>query len=120
MNVKMITLIMLAAAPLPAEEMLIDLPTALRLADRQNSALALQVERLNRADLEVDAASVLVLQNAGPKGVPGFPEWGMIPLPKKLLQQGLTDIVRISDVTGTGHATSFIDNCVFAVMPIVD
>ena len=56
MNVKMITLIMLAAAPLPAEEMLIDLPTALRLADRQNSALALQVERLNRADLEVDAA----------------------------------------------------------------
>ena len=56
MNVKMITLIMLAAAPLPAEEMLIDLPTALRLADRQNSALALQVERLNRADLDVDAA----------------------------------------------------------------
>ena len=46
MNVKMITLIMIAAAPLSAEDMLIDLPTALRLADRQNSALALQVEQL--------------------------------------------------------------------------
>ncbi len=56
MNVKMITLIMIAAAPLSAEEMVIDLPTVLLLADRQNSALALQVEQLNRADLEVDAA----------------------------------------------------------------
>ena len=53
---KMLTLIMIAAVPLSAEDMLIDLPTALRLADRQNSALALQVEQLNRADLEVDAA----------------------------------------------------------------
>jgi len=50
---------------------------------------------------------VLVLRNAGPKGVPGFPEWGMIPVPLKLLEQGITDVVRISDsrMSGTGYGT---------------
>jgi dihydroxy-acid dehydratase len=63
--------------------------------------------RVNSPDLPVDADSVLVLQNAGPKGVPGFPEWGMIPVPQKLLEQGISDIVRISDsrMSGTSFGT---------------
>jgi len=63
--------------------------------------------RVNDPALPVDRNSVLVLRNAGPRGVPGFPEWGMIPVPLKLLQQGITDIVRISDsrMSGTGYGT---------------
>jgi dihydroxy-acid dehydratase len=63
--------------------------------------------RVNDPALDVDRQSVLVLRNAGPKGVPGFPEWGMIPVPLKLLQQGVTDVVRISDsrMSGTGYGT---------------
>ena len=63
--------------------------------------------RVNDPALPVDADSVLVLRNAGPKGVPGFPEWGMIPVPQKLLEQGITDIVRISDsrMSGTSYGT---------------
>jgi dihydroxy-acid dehydratase len=63
--------------------------------------------RVNDPALPVDRDSVLVLRNAGPKGVPGFPEWGMIPVPIKLLEQGVTDLVRISDsrMSGTGYGT---------------
>ena len=63
--------------------------------------------RINDPALPVDANSVLVLQNAGPKGVPGFPEWGSIPIPTKLLQAGVTDVVRISDsrMSGTAFGT---------------
>ncbi|HEV3302657.1 MAG TPA: IlvD/Edd family dehydratase [Planctomycetaceae bacterium] len=63
--------------------------------------------RVNDPALKVDRDSVLVLRNAGPKGVPGFPEWGMIPVPLKLLQDGVTDVVRISDsrMSGTGYGT---------------
>ncbi len=63
--------------------------------------------RVNDPGLPVDADSVLVLQNAGPKGVPGFPEWGSIPIPTKLLQAGVTDVVRISDsrMSGTAFGT---------------
>lgn len=63
--------------------------------------------RINLPDLPVDARTVLVLQNAGPKGVPGFPEWGMIPVPQRLLEQGITDVVRISDsrMSGTSFGT---------------
>ncbi len=63
--------------------------------------------RVNDPELLVDADSVLVLQNAGPKGVPGFPEWGMIPVPTKLLQAGIADVVRISDsrMSGTAFGT---------------
>jgi dihydroxy-acid dehydratase len=65
------------------------------------------LSRIDAPDLEVDASSVLVLKNAGPKGVPGFPEWGMIPIPTKLLQAGVTDMVRISDsrMSGTSFGT---------------
>jgi dihydroxy-acid dehydratase len=66
--------------------------------------------RINDPALPVDRDSVLVLRNAGPKGVPGFPEWGMIPVPTKLLQQGVTDMVRISDsrMSGTSYGTVVI------------
>lgn len=65
------------------------------------------LSRINDPALPVDADSVLVLQNAGPKGVPGFPEWGSIPIPTKLLQTGVTDVVRISDsrMSGTAFGT---------------
>jgi L-arabonate dehydrase len=63
--------------------------------------------RVNDPTLNVTRESVLILRNAGPKGVPGYPEWGMIPVPLKLLEQGITDIVRISDsrMSGTGYGT---------------
>ena len=65
-------------------------------------------------DLVVDENSVLVLQNAGPLGGPGMPEWGMLPIPKKLLQKGMRDMVRISDarMSGTSYGT-----CVLHVAP---
>jgi len=66
--------------------------------------------RLNDPELDVTAESVLVLQNAGPRGGPGMPEWGMIPLPIKLIQLGVSDMVRISDarMSGTSHGTTVL------------
>jgi dihydroxy-acid dehydratase len=55
--------------------------------------------------LPIDRNTVLVMKNGGPKGAPGFPEWGWLPMPKMLLKQGVTDIVRISDARMSG--TSF-------------
>jgi dihydroxy-acid dehydratase len=65
------------------------------------------LERIDAPDLPVTADSVLVLRNAGAVGVPGLPEWGAIPVPKKLLMQGVQDIVRISDsrMSGTSFGT---------------
>jgi L-arabonate dehydrase len=60
---------------------------------------------VDRLDLPVDRNTVLVMKNAGPKGAPGFPEWGHIPMPKVLLNQGVKDMVRISDARMSG--TSF-------------
>ncbi|MBV8730630.1 MAG: dihydroxy-acid dehydratase, partial [Acidobacteriia bacterium] len=60
---------------------------------------------IDREDLPVTKDSVLVLKNAGPKGAPGFPEWGHIPLPRALLKQGIEDVVRVSDARMSG--TSF-------------
>ncbi len=70
--------------------------------------------RIDRDDLEVDANSVLVLKMSGPLGGPGFPEWGMLPMPKKLVKQGVKDMVRISDgrMSGTSYGT-----CVLHVAP---
>ena len=53
----------------------------------------------------MDRDTVLVMRNCGPKGAPGFPEWGHIPMPRKLLNEGVTDMVRISDARMSG--TSF-------------
>jgi len=58
-------------------------------------------------DLDVSPESVLVMRNTGPRGVPGMPEWGEIPIPVKLLKQGVRDVVRISDsrMSGTSYGT---------------
>lgn len=61
-------------------------------------------ERVNDPDLNVDENNVLVLQNAGPVGAPGMPEAGMIPIPEKLLKQGVRDMVRLSDCRMSGTA----------------
>jgi len=70
--------------------------------------------RIDDPGLPVTADSVLVLQNAGPLGAPGMPEWGMLPIPKKLLQQGVRDMVRISDARMSGTAYGA---CVLHVAP---
>jgi dihydroxy-acid dehydratase len=63
--------------------------------------------RLDDPDLDVDASSVLVLRGCGPKGYPGMPEVGNLPLPAKLLAAGVRDMVRISDarMSGTAYGT---------------
>jgi dihydroxyacid dehydratase/phosphogluconate dehydratase len=70
--------------------------------------------RIDDEALGVNADSVMVLQNAGPIGAPGMPEWGMMPIPRKLLKQGVRDMVRISDsrMSGTSYGT-----CVLHVSP---
>jgi dihydroxy-acid dehydratase len=70
--------------------------------------------RIDDENLVVDQDSVIVLQNAGPLGGPGMPEWGMLPIPKKLLKKGVRDMVRISDarMSGTSYGA-----CVLHVAP---
>ena len=70
-------------------------------------------ERIDHPDLEVDENSVLVLKNCGPKGYPGMAEVGNMSLPAKLLQRGVTDIVRISDarMSGTAYGTVVLHVC---------
>ena len=69
---------------------------------------------IDRDDLEVTPDHVLVLRNAGPLGGPGMPEWGMLPIPKKLVKQGVRDMVRISDgrMSGTAYGA-----CILHVSP---
>ena len=69
---------------------------------------------IDRDDLDVTADTVLVLRNAGPLGGPGMPEWGMLPIPKKLLKQGVRDMIRISDarMSGTSYGA-----CILHVSP---
>jgi dihydroxy-acid dehydratase len=70
--------------------------------------------KLDDESLNITGDSVLVLQNAGPVGGPGMPEWGMLPIPKKLLQAGVRDMLRISDarMSGTSYGA-----CVLHVAP---
>jgi dihydroxy-acid dehydratase len=69
---------------------------------------------IERDDLDVTPDHVLVLKNAGPKGGPGMPEWGMLPIPKKLLSANVRDMVRISDgrMSGTSYGA-----CILHVAP---
>lgn len=60
--------------------------------------------RIDDPDLDVTADDILVMKNAGPVGGPGMPEAGFLPLPKKLLQQGVRDMIRISDARMSGTA----------------
>jgi dihydroxyacid dehydratase/phosphogluconate dehydratase len=75
-------------------------------------------DEMNRAvndlDLAVTADHVMVLRNAGPIGGPGMPEWGMLPIPKKLLKEGVRDMLRISDarMSGTSYGA-----CILHVAP---
>jgi len=71
-------------------------------------------ERIDSDALNVTAESVIVLQHAGPVGAPGMPEWGQLPIPQKLLKQGVRDMVRISDarMSGTSYGA-----CVLHVAP---
>jgi dihydroxy-acid dehydratase len=70
--------------------------------------------RIDDPELPVTKDSVIVLKNAGPQGAPGMPEWGQLPIPKKLLAQGVRDMVRISDarMSGTSYGA-----CVLHVAP---
>jgi dihydroxy-acid dehydratase len=81
------------------------------IAFENYDAMARAVER---DDLAVTPDHVLVLKNAGPKGGPGMPEWGMLPIPKKLLKAGVRDMVRISDarMSGTSYGA-----CILHVAP---
>ena len=60
--------------------------------------------RIDDPDLDVNPEDVLVMRNAGPQGGPGMPEWGFLPLPRKLLQRGIRDMVRLSDARMSGTA----------------
>jgi dihydroxy-acid dehydratase len=70
--------------------------------------------RIDDEALALTANHIIVLQNAGPLGAPGIPEWGMLPIPKYLLKQGVRDMVRISDarMSGTSYGA-----CVLHVAP---
>jgi dihydroxy-acid dehydratase len=72
------------------------------------------MREIDRDDLEVTPDHVLVLKNAGPKGGPGMPEWGMLPIPKRLLSSNVRDMVRISDarMSGTSYGA-----CILHVAP---
>jgi len=81
------------------------------IAFEDYNEMAREVER---DDLDVTADHILVLKNSGPKGGPGMPEWGMLPIPKKLVKQGVRDMVRISDarMSGTSYGA-----CILHVAP---
>ncbi len=70
-------------------------------------------EKIEDPDLDVDPDCILVLKGAGPRGYPGMPEVGNFPLPKKILEQGVTDMVRISDsrMSGTAYGAVVLHVC---------
>jgi dihydroxy-acid dehydratase len=72
------------------------------------------MREIERDDLDVTPDHILVLKNAGPKGGPGMPEWGMLPIPRRLLGQGVRDMIRISDgrMSGTSYGA-----CILHVAP---
>jgi dihydroxy-acid dehydratase len=69
--------------------------------------------RIDDPALDADANNVLVLRNAGPKGAPGMPEWGNLPIPQKLLKAGVRDMLRISDarMSGTNYGACVLHVC---------
>jgi dihydroxy-acid dehydratase len=90
-----------------------------RLLKHRGKAIAFEdynhmAREIDRDDLEVTADHILVLKNGGPKGGPGMPEWGMLPIPKKLLKAGVKDMLRISDarMSGTSYGA-----CILHVAP---
>ncbi|WP_439576129.1 L-arabinonate dehydratase [Phreatobacter sp.] len=90
-----------------------------RLLRHTGPALAFEtyddmMKAVNDESLDVTADHVMVLKNSGPVGGPGMPEWGMLPIPKKLLKQGVRDMLRVSDarMSGTSYGA-----CVLHVAP---
>jgi len=95
----------------PAMESHLKLHTGPAIVFRDYNDMA---ARIDDPELPVTADSVIVLQNAGPIGAPGMPEWGQLPIPEKLLKAGVRDMVRISDarMSGTSYGA-----CVLHVSP---
>ena len=96
-------------------------PAAMEPPLRKHSGPAVVVKdyndmaaRIDDPDLPVTKDSVIVLQSAGPQGAPGMPEWGQLPIPQKLLKEGVRDMLRISDarMSGTSYGA-----CVLHVTP---
>ncbi|HWV55599.1 L-arabinonate dehydratase [Pseudorhodoplanes sp.] len=90
-----------------------------RLTQHRGKVIAFEdynhmAREIERDDLDVTPDHILVLKNAGPKGGPGMPEWGMLPIPKKLVKQGVRDMLRISDarMSGTSYGA-----CILHVAP---
>ena len=90
-----------------------------RLLRHRGKAIAFEnydhmAREVDRDDLDVTPDHVLVLKNGGPKGGPGMPEWGQLPIPKKLLKAGTRDMLRISDarMSGTSYGA-----CILHVAP---
>jgi dihydroxy-acid dehydratase len=90
-----------------------------RLLHHRGKAIAFEnydhmAREVDRDDLEVTPDHVLVLKNGGPKGGPGMPEWGQLPIPKKLLKAGVRDMLRVSDarMSGTSYGA-----CILHVAP---
>ncbi len=90
-----------------------------RLTQHRGKVIAFEdynhmAREIERDDLDVTADHILVLKNAGPKGGPGMPEWGMLPIPKKLVKAGVRDMLRISDarMSGTSYGA-----CILHVAP---
>ena len=90
------------------------LPEALRPGAGVRRLSQSMKKAVDDEDLDVTADHVLVLRNAGPQGGPGMPEWGMLPMPKKLLKQGHRDMLRMSDarMSGTSYGA-----CILHVSP---
>jgi dihydroxy-acid dehydratase len=90
-----------------------------RLLKHRGAALAFEdynhmAREIDRDDLAVTPDHVIVLKNAGPKGGPGMPEWGMLPIPRKLVKAGVRDMLRLSDgrMSGTSYGA-----CILHVAP---
>jgi dihydroxy-acid dehydratase len=90
-----------------------------RLLRHRGKAIAFEdynhmAREVERDDLDVTPDHILVLKNGGPKGAPGMPEWGMLPIPKKLVKAGVRDMLRISDarMSGTSYGA-----CILHVAP---
>jgi dihydroxy-acid dehydratase len=90
-----------------------------RLTQHRGKVIAFEdynhmAREIERDDLDVTPDHILVLKNAGPKGGPGMPEWGMLPIPKKLVKAGVRDMLRISDarMSGTSYGA-----CILHVAP---
>jgi dihydroxy-acid dehydratase len=90
-----------------------------RLLKHRGPALAFEdynhmAREIDRDDLAVTPDHVIVLKNAGPKGGPGMPEWGMLPIPRKLVKAGVRDMLRLSDgrMSGTSYGA-----CILHVAP---